>query len=521
MIARTTNNIGNLLYTQKKFGAAIEYYEEAIEGGREVGEMILESVAMANVAFCYGKMDSLEKGKAYFQEVYDFNLDNEVLFVHGQVCAEFADLKISLGDLEGAKKLLEESLARSGEVSDSTTIGNAWSIYARVFMEERKPQQAIAYLEKALDIAERYEDPELGIKAGKTLSDIYRQEGEMELALNSFQAYITLRDSVYAKEKSQQLAELTSILQTERKQLELDQLKAEKEFQDHVVGQQRRFISGLAVAFGVALVMLVIVVVGERRRRRTNQSLAERNAFIAAQKQEIEAQNITLEAKNQEIESLIEIVAHDLKAPISKTKALLDMVDRGATDPQTNTYLDMAEKVLGNSEELIRDILIIRNLEQESGLLKTIPVDLVGLLKETAQAYLGTSEAKEIRLVHQLPANTPLVTTNAQAVQRIVENLLSNAIKFSPAGTEVVLQLESLAGGTKISVTDQGPGISREDQARMFQKFQRLAATPTGGESSTGLGLAIAKTLAERLGGQISVESELGQGARFTLELPG
>jgi signal transduction histidine kinase len=103
---------------------------------------------------------------------------------------------------------------------------------------------------------------------------------------------------------------------------------------------------------------------------------------------------------------------------------------------------------------------------------------------------------------------------------RILDNLLSNAIKFSNNGGKVGLNVEITGRILRIRIKDSGPGISQEDQKKLFQPFQRLSARPTAGEASSGLGLSIVKSLSTKLGGTITCQSEIGEGAQFVLELP-
>jgi signal transduction histidine kinase len=102
------------------------------------------------------------------------------------------------------------------------------------------------------------------------------------------------------------------------------------------------------------------------------------------------------------------------------------------------------------------------------------------------------------------------------------DNYVSNAIKYSPADTQVrvALSLPEGTGEIEFAVQDAGPGLSDVDQAKLFQKFKKLTARPTGGETSTGLGLSIVKTIAERHQGRVGCDSELGRGSRFWLRVP-
>ena len=103
---------------------------------------------------------------------------------------------------------------------------------------------------------------------------------------------------------------------------------------------------------------------------------------------------------------------------------------------------------------------------------------------------------------------------------RIADNLLSNAIKFSPPQKQVAVSVREKAGAVEISVKDEGPGISPDDRGKLFQKYQRLTSRPTGGETSTGLGLYLIHAMVNKMKGEILCESEEGHGATFTVRLP-
>ena len=106
------------------------------------------------------------------------------------------------------------------------------------------------------------------------------------------------------------------------------------------------------------------------------------------------------------------------------------------------------------------------------------------------------------------------------AVAAVLDNLLSNAVKYSLPGKRIWVQIFAAQNGVVCGVRDEGPGLTPEDQAKLFQRGSRLTPKPTGGEPSTGYGLAVAKEFIERLGGTIRCESVLGQGSCFSFQLP-
>lgn len=103
---------------------------------------------------------------------------------------------------------------------------------------------------------------------------------------------------------------------------------------------------------------------------------------------------------------------------------------------------------------------------------------------------------------------------------QVLENLLSNAVKYSPCRTTIDVGVDRLPTAVRCALQDEGPGLSQEDQKKLFGKFTRLSAKPTGGETSTGLGLSIVKRMLESMRGRVWCESELGKGATFMDELP-
>ena len=130
---------------------------------------------------------------------------------------------------------------------------------------------------------------------------------------------------------------------------------------------------------------------------------------------------------------------------------------------------------------------------------------------------IGKNGKKNIQIQPDIEENV-IALVDERFVVQVIENLLSNAIKFSPTGKAVYVGLSNKYEKSLLEIKDEGPGLSDEDKAMLFQRFQRLSAKPTANESSTGLGLSIVKKFVESMGGRIWCESTLGQGATFIVE---
>jgi signal transduction histidine kinase len=146
--------------------------------------------------------------------------------------------------------------------------------------------------------------------------------------------------------------------------------------------------------------------------------------------------------------------------------------------------------------------------------------DLLTLARRACSFYQRVADRKAIRLAAGSDAGAPPVRADRVAAAAVLDNLLSNAIKYSPPGATVEVQVRGEGDWVVCAVRDSGPGLSPEDQARLFQRGVRLTPRPTAGEPSTGYGLAVAKELVESLGGRIECESEVGRGSCFSFRLP-
>jgi signal transduction histidine kinase len=147
------------------------------------------------------------------------------------------------------------------------------------------------------------------------------------------------------------------------------------------------------------------------------------------------------------------------------------------------------------------------------------PVDLVALLRDLVEANLPLAERKNQTIMFTAPAAIELVC-DSDRIREAIDNVLSNAIKYSPIGGRIGIAVERGDQSAVIRITDQGPGLSAEDMARLFGRFQRLSAKPTGGESSTGLGLSIAKRIVDLHGGAVEAETTGPSGTTFKIAIP-
>jgi len=236
--------------------------------------------------------------------------------------------------------------------------------------------------------------------------------------------------------------------------------------------------------------------------------------------QQLSRTNEQLRDANELKTEFLNLVAHDLKNPLQAisgySELLLSAKNENAQIQKRAEQIRLAaERMLHQ----INELLISATIESGRMELSRKPVLLGGMLNRVAGDLQPAASKKnqEIRIETDLD---PSVLVDEGRIAECMENLLGNAVKYSPPGTCVRTGIAREKDRILFYVTDEGPGLSSDDLKKVFGKFQRLSAKPTGGETSTGLGLSIVKQLVELHGGSTGVESKPGHGSRFWFELP-
>jgi signal transduction histidine kinase len=217
----------------------------------------------------------------------------------------------------------------------------------------------------------------------------------------------------------------------------------------------------------------------------------------------------------------IGFVAHSMNNYLSVSEATLGLIEHALgdhPDKEVARWID-GLRHLGHLMQHTVGRLLRASTPVEFPL-KLESVDLPLLMQRACNHYQPSAAQKQLQIVCRALGDVPPVRADPVAVAVVADNLLSNAVKYSNPGGEIVVQVAAGPGGAVCSVRDHGPGLTAIEQSRLFQRGVDVGPTPTGGESSTGFGLAIAKALIDRLGGRLWCESEPGRGASFSFRVP-
>jgi signal transduction histidine kinase/ligand-binding sensor domain-containing protein len=255
--------------------------------------------------------------------------------------------------------------------------------------------------------------------------------------------------------------------------------------------------------------------------------IQHKNLKLENQKAEIESKNNTLEQNNKDLYELneeknyvLEVVSHDLRSPINQIKGiatLFKLTSENLTEEQKENTLKIF-KATERLTNMISKILNVNSIESRRIDLQMERVNLAEVVPSVADTFISMAKEKNITIGVSIESKNLYSSIDRNYFAQVLENLVSNALKFSEFNKNVFIVLKETKDKVVLQVKDEGPGISEEDKKKLFGRFQKLSARPTGGEQSIGLGLSIVKKYVEAMNGTVSCESNLGIGTTFIIE---
>lgn len=468
-IASVTGNIATVYWNLADYALALQYNSKALAAYEALGNLFGVAQVTGNIGNVYWNLTDYPRALEYYIKALTINeeLGTEAEAAH--ITLNIGNVYHALKDYEHAMKYYTRALAvyqNAGMKADiALATGNIGELYSYQNTEGYDPVKAEEYLRKAIDI-----NTDLGAKQSlhenhRMIAALYKAEKKWEQFAVHIEKYHSIKQEVQNEEATR---------------------------------KAQRFATDREV--------LII--------QREQEILREKNA-------ELEALNAQLVELNAEKNEFLGIASHDLKNPLNSISMLATLLENETSTLSLEEIKEFAGDIRTSSKrmfDLIKDLLDVNRIEQGFALSDTTIFASSDFIRSSVEQHRAAAQAKSIRIISELESVE--IQSSPSTFLQVLDNLLSNAIKFSPHNTTVLVRSEVLHSTLRISIQDQGPGLTPDDLAKVFGKFMRLSARPTGGEHSTGLGLSIVKKLVEAMHGSIRCESEAGKGATFIIELP-
>jgi signal transduction histidine kinase/CheY-like chemotaxis protein len=298
-------------------------------------------------------------------------------------------------------------------------------------------------------------------------------------------------------------------------------LEAAKDLSDTDQALVEIFSSRLSVAFDNVILYEQL----QQANTQLEDRVAQRTRALMSANRRLSAQWLRLQRANAFKNEVLGTVAHDLKNPLGvilgRTEMLKELISgamasKEGSMSQVDHIRDATKRLTSMVDHLISDAMA----DAFDITIRREPVDIAALVMEIVEANRPSASNKQQTISVSAPPER-MTMCDGDRMREAIDNLVSNAIKYSPIGGKIGLTVVYEGDNALIHVADQGAGLSPEDLGRLFGRFQRLSAKPTGGESSTGLGLSIVKRIVDMHGGKVTANSAgPGEGSTFTISLP-
>ncbi|MDH4057209.1 MAG: ATP-binding protein [Cyclobacteriaceae bacterium] len=481
--------------------------------------------ALMELGLVYSEMDNSEEANKCFEKADSIatRINDEIS--QAEIQMGWAEFLIAHNDTASGHILAHHAFSMVKDTENVRLLPRALLLMGHVHFEINEFNEARVYLEKAIQSTL---DSHLDIQrdAYLYLSKIHERAGRTSEATFAFNKHLIIKESLQSIELARQIEKLQFQLEIEKMERENELLKINDASNDSIIRQQQLENIILIVVVTFITALFVMQLRNSTKRKNNNEKLSRQNHEIDVQRKEIAKQNEILETRNQELselnhekDTLMNIVAHDLKSPLNHIKGLSELIEMGKNLSQDQVkYMGLLKESTHTGLDLISDLLDVNALEANREPNYSY-FNLGTLLEERVSVFQSYAKTKSIILKSEIQFQE-LFFLDQKYLTRIIDNLISNAIKFSSENSTVEVSIAKRKGLCSIKVKDQGPGFIQEDLKFLYHKFKKLSARPTAGESSNGLGLAIVKILVERLGGKIDLQSEPGKGSTFEILFP-
>ncbi len=391
----------------------------------------------------------------------------------------------------------------AGEMTDAVL--HTHLSLARAYMGLREWDQAEQSVRRVLEKSTIARNKPMIVKSCALLSELFMSQKKHAVATEYYQLGNVYKDSIMNQSVRGSIEGRFLDVKLERETQARTIALTNLQQSNATIANQWKVIGGISAMLVLALAVAHSIRRASNERQRMNAELMESNHKLSE--------------LNREVNGLINTIVHDLKSPLNNVQGVLSLIkENGTADGETAELIAIANKSIANGHGIIHQLLAARELDESVAEFPCEEIEAKEFAEEIDDCFQGVAKQKDITL--NTTSEPYRFTSNKWHLRRIVDNLLSNAIKFSPPGSVVKFSTTYADDRVIFRVEDQGPGFSTEDLGKIYGRFQKLSARPTGGEHSNGLGLATVRALVNRLHATIDLDTEPGRGSVFTVSVP-
>ena len=492
-IAFIYNELGYLYFELKNYQAAKRYFKEELSIRHEMKEDAKIGHQLLNLASVFRQLQEFDSSQIMLKEVQKIlsGISDRVLEAsyYNNKGITFRGLNNQDSSILYYKKA--EDLFKI--LKNKKGLLNVLYNTGVLLSEQKKFSSSIEYFKECEKLALNDNQANLNPEVYKALGSVFDSIKEYKTANYYQMRYLTLTDSINSKQVDFYLALLDKRFEASKNMKIIQEQKLNLQ-------ESRNNILLMVIFFIVILFGAVLMYLTFSFKRNLNKRIEEAKARFFSN------------------------VVHEIRTPLSMIKAPVQYIRNKITDPKLIAQLDIMERNTKRLNELITQMLDISKLESEKYKLNESYGDISEFIENKANNYGEQIKLKDQNFLIQIEKNLPKLFFDKDAIEKIISNLLTNAIKFTPEKGSIGLDMScvQIQNSLQISFTvwDNGIGISKDEQVRIFDRFYRTPQQEKAGSKGTGIGLSLVKELVNLMNGTITVQSAIQKGTVFSLMLP-
>ena len=476
----------------------------------------------------YKNLDSLDKARDFYLKADTISRAFSNKTISGKIQNNLGVIELQKNNYQKAINYFKKSLAVKKQYNDSMGLAVTYNYLADVYNKTGNQKLALELLGKAESIIKAKDFKKPLVETYKNYVDVYQSMGDFSNAFYFQTKEFELKNELFNSEKFNQIAELQTKYETNKKEQEIRILNQQNDIKDLKLKKAQYIKIILAV---VVIFLIILSVVGYSRfviKKRANRLLKKQKKQLDDYNEELNTANENLQTLNNNLEELnhtkdkfFSIISHDLKNPLSVLYATTDVLTRhfeSFSKEKTKTYLENMNRSSRHLKNLLDNLLEWSQVQTGRLTIVKEKFDIQEVVANTLLVASDSASAKEITLQSEVKPGS-FVFADKDMIATVIRNLVSNAIKFTPRGGEIKIYLSEEKDSVIVHVSDSGVGIPASKVSGLFKINTSYKQPGTENEKGTGLGLILCKEFVEKNGGSIRVNSVIGKGSTFSFSL--
>lgn len=517
---------GNIHWFRKSYNEALIYYKEAKQIGISHNNNEIKGWALNNIGLIYEFLKYNDSALSYMLQAQEIRIKEKDTAHIYTGYYNIGAVYQSMGQYETANKYMTKAIEQDGRFIPAIEYGHYLIYIGYGYMKREEYKNAEYYLLKGIEKCEELNAIYSLEEGYRYLAVVYEAQSKFANAFEYAKQSSILKDSLYSKQMSEEITKLKLNYESEKKEKEIQLLRLEKEL-NIKEAKRKGFKSKIYLAISILLSIILVLVYRQIIAQKSFNSKLQKQVSIKTSELKA-ATDKAIRANNLKTEFL-KNMSHEVRTPLNAIHGFSSLLSEIVPyDEEAYAHL----KIISTNTDILLDIftnmLELSQLENGEVIIEKTEVNLCDFLQSITYKYNAIAQELSKNKVSLMYVNPPIeqlekysttVKTDPKYLQQAFVKLVDNAIKFTENG-EIKTGIKLTEKTVTLFIEDSGIGILQEQVDEIFDKFTKLENNKNKLYGGPGLGLTICKLTTEKLNGKVWVESEIGKGSTFYIELP-